>query len=238
MINKDDVRSAAQAGIGWLKSQRPAGVKDLSRALQALSLWNEAASDLIEILLSKKKGSFWETDKPVPDTSRAVIALAACGIKQPDAINWILERQKDSNWNGNEIDTSYALIALADAGVRNEAGCGWLVRNYGEKWEHVGTTSLIITALIKQDRDRYGKFINDRAAWVLSKRQSGGWTYTATSNLAIQALILCGEFDILPSIHWLLGKQDNGNWGDITSTSLTLISLRMYLDKLNSDLRL
>lgn len=238
MTNKDDVRSAAKDGIGWLKCQTPAAVKDLSRAIQALSLWNEATSELIGVLQSTKKGSFWETDKPLLDTSRAISALAACGIKQPDAIKWILERQKDSNWNGNEIDTSYALIALADAGVRNEAGCGWLLSNYGERWEHVGTTSLIITALIKQDRDRYGKFIKDRAGWILSKRQSGGWTYTATSNLAIQALLLAGEEDIAPSIRWLLGMQDNGGWGDITSTSLSLISLKMYLDKLNSDLRL
>ncbi|MCX9010435.1 MAG: hypothetical protein OIN66_04850 [Candidatus Methanoperedens sp.] len=232
------VYSAAVAGIEWLKSQNPTEVKDLSRAIQALSLWGEATSDLIEVLISKKKDSFWETDKPLLDTSRAVSALAGCGIMHPDAVDWILRLQKNENWNDNEIDTSYALTALGDAGVRNEAGCEWLVCNYGERWEHVGTTSLIITALIKQDRDRYGKFIKDRAGWVLSKRQSGGWIYTATSNLAIQALILAGEEDIAPSIQWLLEKQDNGNWGDITSTSLSLISLRIYLDKLNSDLRL
>lgn len=237
LTNKNDIHSAVAAGIEWLKSQRPADIKDLSRAIQALSWWNELTSDLIEVLISKKKDSFWETDKPLLDTSRAVSALAGCGIIHPDAINWILELQKNGNWNNNEIDTAYALTALGDAGIRNEHGCEWLVRNYGEKWEHIGTTSLIITALIKQDMDRYGMFIKDRAGWVLSKRQSGGWTYTATSNLAIQALILAEEPDILPSIQWLLEKQDDGNWGDITSTSLSLISLKMYLDKLNSDLR-
>jgi hypothetical protein len=60
--------------------------------------------------------------------------------------------------------------------------------------------------------------------------------HIATSNLAIQALILAEEADITPSIQWLLGKQENSNWGDITSTSLSLISLKMYLDKLNAHL--
>ncbi len=98
----------------------------------------------------------------------------------------------------------------------------------------MGTTSLIIMALLKQNKTKYGEFIKNRSSWLLSKRQSGGWTYIATSNLAIQALMLAGEADITPSIKWLLGKQNNGNWGDITSTSLSLISLKMYLDKLNT----
>jgi hypothetical protein len=98
----------------------------------------------------------------------------------------------------------------------------------------VGTTALIITALLKQNMTKYEEFVKDRSSWLLSKRQSGGWTYIATSNLAIQALLLTGEEDIVPSIQWLLGKQDNDNWGDITSTSLSLISLKMYLDKLNA----
>lgn len=211
-------------------------VKDISRTIQALSLWSETTSGLIELLLSKKKDGFWETEKPVLDTSRACSALAGCGIIHSDSINWILERQDDGSWNNNEIDTSYALIALGDASIKNESGCEWLRCNYGEKWEHVGTTSLITTALLKQNKKKYGEFIKDRSSWLLSKRQSGGWIYTATSNLAIQALMLAGEADIAPSIQWLLEKQDNGNWGDITSTSLSLISLKMYLDKLNTHL--
>jgi sulfite reductase beta subunit-like hemoprotein len=209
----------------------------MSRTIQALSLWGKTTSDLIEILLSKKKDGFWETEKPLLDTARACSALAGCGIIYSDTINWILDRQEyDGNWNNNEIDTSYALIALGDAGIKNESGCEWLRRNYGERWEHAGTTSLIITALLKQNKTKYGEFIKDRSSWLLSKRQSGGWIYTATSNLAIQALMLAGEADITPSIQWLLEKQDNGNWGDITSTSLSLISLKMYLDKLNTHL--
>lgn len=191
---------------------------------------------MIEILLSREKDGFWETEKPVPDTSRACSALAGCGMIYADTINWILEQQKDGNWDNNEIDTAYALIALGDAGIKNESGCEWLRRNYGEKWEHAGTTSLIITALMKQNKTKYGVFIEDRSGWLLSKRQSGGWVYTATSNLVIQALMLAEEADIAPSIRWLLEKQDNGNWGDITSTSLSLVSLKMYLDKLNTHL--
>ncbi len=191
------------------------------------------------MLLSRKKGSFWETDKPVPDTSRACSALAGCGNIQSDALAWILSQQTNSNWNDNEIDTSYALIALGDCGTKNTAGCDWLIGNYGTKWEHVGTTSLIITALLKQDGNNYNNFINDRISWILSKRLSGGWIYVATSNLAIQALILAGGLDfekrIGPSIQWLIEKQKRNNWGDVTSTSLSLISLRIYLDKLNSD---
>ncbi len=236
-MNKTDILNAANAGIEWLKSQKPATVKDLSRHIQALCLWNETASDLVQLLLSKKKGIYWETEKPLLDTARACSALARCGFGQQDAIQWILGQQKNGNWSNNEIDTSYALIALGEAGEKNEAGCEWLAGNYGKKWEHAGTTSLIITALLKQNESRYRFFINDRAGWLLSKRLFGGWTHIATSNLAIQALVLAGERDIekdvMPSIKWLLEKQDRrGNWGDVTSTSLSLISLRMYLDYL------
>ncbi|KCZ70412.1 hypothetical protein ANME2D_03327 [Candidatus Methanoperedens nitroreducens] len=229
--DETDIQYAARAAIKWLKTQKPDAVKDLSRSIQALSLWNENTSDLIEILLSKRKNAFWDTDRPIPDTARAYSALAGCGIIHPETINWILKQQKNDNWNNNEIDTSYALIALGDAGIKNEQGCEWLYRNYGEKWEYAGTTSLIITALIKQNHSRYREFIKDRAGWLISKRQSGGWAYTATSNLVIQALILAGEEDINPSIQWLLDKQEGGNWGDIISTSLSLISLKMYLSK-------
>ena len=232
LANEPDIDSAVASGIRWLKRQKPDTIKDMSRSIQALALWKEPTSDLIGTLVSKKKGPLWETDKPLPDTSRACSALAACGIIHPDTIEWILERQKSGSWNNNEIDTSYALIALADAGVKNEQGCEWLLGNYGERWEHVGTTSLIITALTKQNEREYRFFIDDRAGWILSKRLFGGWTHIATSNLAIQALLLAGgrdiEKDIGPSIGWLLEKQAKDSWGDITSTSLSLISLGIY----------
>lgn len=231
MINMDekDIYISANSGIAWLKDQDITEIKDLSRSIQALSLWNEKTIHLMGILLTRKKDTFWETDKPLLDTARACRALSGCGIIANEQLDWILEQQNDGNWSNREIETSYALIALGDAGIKNENGCEWLVNNYGKKWEHIGTTSLIITALIKQNKEKYMDFIKDRARWIISKRESGGWTYTATSNLAIQALILSDEKDIVPSIQWLMGRQENGNWGDITSTALSLISLKMYL---------
>ncbi len=107
-----------------------------------------------------------------------------------DTIRWILEQQESDNWSNNEIDTAYALIALGDCGIKNEPGCEWLLRHCKE---HTGTTSLIITALLKQDKNKYTGFIKNRAGWILSKRQSGGWIHIATSNLAIQALIQADE---------------------------------------------
>ena len=222
---------SASSGISWLKNQDINEIKDLSRSIQALSLWGEKTVHLKGILLTRKKGDFWETDKSLLDTARACSALAGCGVIANEPINWILGQQKDGNWGNSEIETSYALIALADAGIINEPGCEWLVSNYRKKWEHIGTTSLIIIALLKQNKERYMDVILDRAGWILSKRESGGWTYTATSNLAIQAMILAGEEDIAPSIKWLTGRQEHGNWGDITATALSLISLKMYQDR-------
>ncbi len=236
MIHETAINDAALRGLFWLKKQKPASIKDISRALGAFSVWNEPKQELIELLQSKRKDGFWETGTPVLDTSRACSALAGCGIKQPETIRWLLDQQKNDNWGNSEIETAYALIALGDCDVKNESGGEWLSGNYGKKWEHAGTTSLIITALIKQDRNKYIELIKNRSHWLLSKSQSGGWVHIATSNLAIQALILAGERDIEPSIQWLLEKQDNSNWGNITSTSLSLISLGMYLDKFNSDI--
>jgi hypothetical protein len=231
------IGTAASRGLAWLKEQEPQTVKDISRSIQALSLWDESAYFLIEKLISMRKDGYWETETPINDTARACIALSGCGKIQPEIIRWIQKEQKNDNWNNNEIDTSYALIALGDHDIKNEIGCQWLICNYGNKWEHPGTTSLIITALSKQDKTRYRDFIKDRANWLISKRENGGWTYIATSNLVIQALILSGkeEPEIAPSIAWILGKQeDNGSWKDIISTTLSLISLKMYLDKFNS----
>lgn len=233
----EDIKNSTSRGLKWLKEQQPDTVKEMSRSIQVLSIWDESASTLIEKLLSLKKDGFWQTQTPINDTVRAFNALRECGIDQPDVILWILEQQCGDRWNNSEIDTAYALIALGETMVRNEPGCTWLVQNYGERWEHAGTTSLIITALIKQDREKFCAFIKDRASWLMSKRDNRGWNYTSTSNLVIQALMLSGadDSDIRPSIEWLIEKQlENGSWGDITSTSLSLVSLRMYLDKLNS----
>lgn len=231
-MDEKEIIKSANSGIVWLKNQDITEIKDLSRSIQALSLWNEKTAHLMGILLTRKNGLFWETDKPILDTARACIALSGCGTIADEQLEWITGQQNDDNcWGNSEIETSYALIALGDAGIKNEHGCEWLVNNYGKRWEHIGTTSLIITALIKQNKEKYIDFIKERAGWIISKREDGGWTYTATSNLAIQALIQSDEKDIVPSIQWLLGRQENGNWGDIISTSLSLISLKMYLDK-------
>lgn len=226
------IHVAAASGIAWLKKQEPVTVKDISRSIQALRLWDEPVSDQIDILFSLKKNGYWETKTPLTDTARACSALVSCGFEQSDSVRWIQAQQDNDCWNNNEIDTAYALIALGESGVQNKSGCDWLVRNYGDKWEYPGTTALIITALIKQDRTKYSEFIKNRAEWLLSKRESGGWVHIATSNLVIQALILSGLKDIQeemsPSIQWLLEKQENGNWGNITSTALSLISVGMY----------
>jgi hypothetical protein len=236
-VQVEVIRIAASCGLAWLKEQEPETVKDISRSIQALSLWDEPVSIPYGKLISMKKDGYWETETPINDTARACIALSGCRKIQPEMIHWIQKEQESDNWNNSEIDTSYALIALGECGIKNENGCQWLVSNYGKKWEHPGTTGLIVTALTKQDQTRYGDFIKDRADWLISKRENGGWTYIATSNLVIQALIFSGmeEQDIAPSIAWLIGKQDdNGSWKDIISTTLSLISLKMYLDKFNS----
>ena len=238
-MDKTDIRDAAYAGLDWLKQQELVSVKDIARTVQALTLWDEDTSELSSALLSKQKNGSWETGKSLLDTARACSALAGCQIIQPETIRWIQAQQDNGCWNDSEIDTAYALIALADMGVRNNEGCEWLYDNYCEKWEHVGTTSLIITALFKQDEKKYLDFIKDRRSWIISKRESGGWVHIATSNLVIQALILTGGEgvpELAPSIEWLLGKQKGNNWGNINSTALSLISLKMYLDKLNIDL--
>jgi hypothetical protein len=226
------IHDAAASGIAWLKKQRLVTVKDISRSIQALHMWGEPPSDMIDILLLMKKNGSWETETPLTDTARACSALVSCGFKQLDSVLWIQDQQENDCWNNNEIDTAYALIALGDCGVQNKSGCEWLIRNYGEKWEYAGTTALIISALIKQDRTKYRDFIKNRTEWLLSERRSWGLTHIATSNLVIQALILADgkeiKGDILHSIQWLLENQEKGTWGNITSTALSLISLGMY----------
>ena len=193
----NDVQVAAYLGLSWLREQEQANIKDISRTIQALTIWNEPTSPLVEKLLSLKE---WETGTSLLDNARACIALCGCGRIHPEMISRIREEQHGENWNNNEIDTAYALVALGKCGIKNEKGCEWLFRNYGPEWEHPGTTSLIITALIKQDNEKYQDFIKERAGWLFTKRENGGWVHTATSNLVIQALILSGEEDIGTSI--------------------------------------
>ncbi|MBN1134405.1 MAG: terpene cyclase/mutase family protein [Methanosarcinaceae archaeon] len=220
----------------WLDSCHPNSVKELSRLITAYALW-DIPDHYADWLIRMKIDSNWNGS--IRDTARACSALAGIGMVFPSSVDWLLDRQHDGAWNDDVYDTAYVLTALASMDELNEDGCKWLVENYGPDWEHVGTTSLVITALIKQETlvgtDKYRDFINQRAQWVLSQRgQKGDWKFISTSNIVIQALMLAGFKDeLVISIVWLLGKSnDNGSWGkdkgDIIATSMSLITLGLY----------
>ena len=220
----------------WLDSCHPSSVKELSRLVTAYALW-DVPNHYADLLIHMKKDSHWNGS--VRDTARACSALAGIGMVFHSSVDWLLDRQHDGAWNDDVYDTAYVLTALASMDELNENGCKWLVENYCPDWEHVGTTSLVITALIKQESlvgtDKYRDFINQRAQWVLSQRgQNGDWKFISTSNIVIQALMLAGFKDELAiSVMWLLGKlNDNGSWGkdegDIIATSISLITLGLY----------
>jgi hypothetical protein len=130
---------------------------------------------------------------------------------------------------------------IADLGLFNPEGCQWLIENYGEKWEHPGTTALVITALMKQDRlgntNDYDMFIEEKTRWIISRKEvNNSWKTPATTNLVIQSLMLAGHRDeVTESVKWILDQMnDNGSWGkengDINTTSLSLITLHEYID--------
>lgn len=85
----------------------------------------------------------------------------------------LLARKRENSWNRDVYDTAYALAALADMGTQDKDGCNWLSENYCPAWEQVGTTSLIITALKKQDNlaktRTFETFIQEKARWILQK---------------------------------------------------------------------
>ena len=222
--------------FNWLDSCQPVSVKELSRLVTACALW-DVPDHYAARLIRMKKDSNWNGS--VRDTARACSALAGIGMVFSDSVVWLLDRQHDGAWNDNVYDTAYVLTALAAMSEVNEDGCKWLVENYGPDWEHVGTTSLVITALIKQDTltdaNMHHDFINERMHWVLSRcGQDGGWEFISTSNIVIQALILAGFKDELEiSVSWLFGKlNDNGSWGkdegDVIATSMSLNTLGLY----------
>ncbi|WP_233084610.1 prenyltransferase/squalene oxidase repeat-containing protein [Methanococcoides orientis] len=224
----------------WIYQQDPSSAKELSRLVTACELW-DVENDYSSRLMQLRSGTNWNDS--VRETARACSALASSDHGSPDidlegSSQWLTSR-KESNgsWENDVYDTTYALMALADMGIHDPEGCRWLVENYGEKWEHVGTTSLIITALIEQDHlieeDLFADFINERAEWILSERnEDGGWKFISTSNLVIQALSTAGyKEDLEASENWLLSRQNvNGSWGkgegDVTATALSLITLR------------
>ncbi len=227
----------SEASFRWLYSQKISKVKDLARMVQASYLWNGKYTYKDELISLKKEAS-WNSD--LRDTARAASGLALTGTIYPDTEKWVLSRQSEGSWNNDVYDTVYALSSLADMGSYNLKGCTWLTENYSEKWEHPGTTALVITALIKQanlvNEKTHSKFIRDRAEWIISQKETeGAWRTPATSCLVIQSLILAGyKEDTEGPVSWLLSQMnDNGSWGkdggNINTTSLALITLWGYL---------
>lgn len=223
-------------GFKWLSAQQIRSVKELANTVLAHALW-DLPNPYITHLILKKEGDCWNSS--IRDTARACSALSAEGIIYKAPERWLLSRKKRSSWNEDVYDTAYSLGALADMEVSDREGCNWLYENYCLSWEQIGTTSLIITALKKQENltgsKDFEEFIREKAEWILSKRrQDGGWKHISTSNLAIQALLLTGfKKESKDSIAWLLGKNhESGAWGneedDINATALTLSTLGMY----------
>jgi hypothetical protein len=223
-------------GFCWLSTRKIDSAKELASTVSAHALWG-LKNPYVTNLILKMECDSWNSS--IRDTARACSALSAEGIifKAPE--KWLLSRKKGSSWNEDVYDTAYSLGALADMEISDREGCDWLYKNYGPAWEQVGTTSLIISALKKQENltgnSDFEEFIRERAEWVLSKRgQDGGWEHISTSNLVIQALILAGfKKELEVSIHWLLGKvRESGAWGnkedDINATALSLSTLGMY----------
>jgi hypothetical protein len=223
-------------GFKWLSAQQIDSVKELSSTVAAHALWELPNPYLIQLILKQENGS-WNSS--IRDTARACSALSTEGIIFMASERWLLERKSKNLWNEDVYDTAYALGALADMGTHDIEGCRWLYENYSPAWEQVGTTSLIITALKKQEKLAESKdfeiFIEDRAEWILSRKGTeGGWEHISTSNLAIQALLLAGFKDeIGDSVHWLLENvRKSGAWGnkeeDINATAITLSTLGLY----------
>ncbi|HJH29315.1 MAG TPA: hypothetical protein C5S51_06425 [Methanosarcinaceae archaeon] len=231
---------AVQKSFKWIKTQQPDSAKKLSRIVSACALWDIPNNDDTACLIRMKQEGAWNDS--VRETARACSALAVIGIMFNDSKRWLLSRQHDGSWNEDVYDTTYSLAALADMGESNENGCRWVVENYSADWEHVGTTALIITALWKQDKLSdsavYRDFINERAEWILSERETdGGWKFISTSNIVMQALMLVGFKDELDvPVQWLLREMnDNGSWGkgdgDVTATALGLITIGMWMSE-------
>ncbi|MEA1984479.1 MAG: hypothetical protein U9N13_02380 [Euryarchaeota archaeon] len=223
--------------LRWLDSQHPDTIKELSSAITAYQCWDHPAT-LTETLLCSSEEDSWNNS--IRDTARTCSALASVGIVLSDASHWIAAQQHtDGSYNRDVYDTVYALIALADMGESNHRGCMWLVENFGQDWNHVGTVSLIVKALLKQDNvreaDKHSDLIHKHARWVLSQREDdGGWQYIVTSNIAMQALLLAGYHDELSgSVKWLCRNMNsNGSWGkdggDVTATAMSLITLGRF----------
>lgn len=228
--------NTVKKGFEWLFGQPVSSVKELSRVVSACALWGLPNPYITRLILNKENGA-WNSS--VRDTARACSALFDAGIIFTASGKWLSSQKSGDSWNEDVYDTAYALKALAEMGIADEAGCRWLYDNYGPAWEQVGTTSLIITALQKQEplceSCNFRYFIVERAKWVLTQREAdGGWKHISTSNLAIQALLFSGfKEEAQASVRWLLEKaHDNGAWGndkdDVNATALSQITLGIY----------
>jgi squalene cyclase len=224
-------------GFEWLSDQKISSVKELSSTVSAHVVWKLPDPYITQLILKKEEGGSWNSS--IRDTARACSALSTEGIIFMAAVRWLLARKSKDSWNEDVYDTTYALGALADMETQDRDGCRWLYEQYSPAWEQVGTTSLIIMALKKQEilskSSDFETFIRERAEWILSrKKQDGGWEHISTSNLAIQALILAGfKKEIQDSIHWLLENvHKSGAWGNkedyINATALSLNTLGLY----------
>ncbi|HHV24892.1 MAG TPA: hypothetical protein GXX65_10350 [Methanosarcina sp.] len=221
----------------WLSTQQIQSVKELSSTLSAHARWALPNPYITRLILKQEKNGSWNSS--IRDTARACSALSTEGIVFTASVRWLLARKSNNSWNRDVYDTAYALAALTDMETQDKNGCDWLYEHYCPAWEQVGTTSLIITALKKQDNlaktKTFETFIREKAEWILSKRGlDGGWKYISTSNLAIQALLLAGfKEELEASVHWLLENvHESGAWGnkndEINATALTLSTLGLY----------
>jgi squalene cyclase len=221
----------------WLSAQQIQSVKELSSTLSAHAHWALPNPYITRLILKQENDGSWNSS--IRDTARACSALSTEGIVFMASARWLLARKNENSWNEDVYDTAYAVAALADMETQDKGGCNWLFEHYCPAWEQVGTTSLIITALKKQDNlaktKTFETFIREKARWILSKKgPDGDWAHISTSNLAIQALLLADfKEDLEASIHWLLKNvHESGAWGnkldDINATALTLSTLGLY----------
>ena len=220
--------------LDWIEVQKPDSIKEIAREVWARGVW-KLPSCHTALLIRLKGNPPWGGN--VRETARVVSSISQMGLIFPDMEQWLLSQVKEGSWNDNVYDTTYSLIALADMDIHDPEGCRWLFDNYGPQWEHVGTTALIITALIKQGaiQGEYHDFIDERAYWLLEKRElDGGWKNIATSNIVMQSLLMMGFREVLEVyIGWLMKKQSfEGFWGkledNVVATSLSLITLALW----------
>ncbi|MCO5382216.1 MAG: hypothetical protein NHB15_09115 [Methanosarcina barkeri] len=168
----DQELDIVKKGFEWISTQQIQSVKELSSTLSAHALWRLPNPYIIRLILKQEKDGSWNSS--IRDTARACSALSTEGIVFMESERWLLARKNKNSWNEDIYDTAYAVGALADMGTQERGGCKWLCENYCPAWEQVGTTSLIIMALKKQENLAGSKdfeaFIRGKAQWILSKK--------------------------------------------------------------------